>query len=473
MLTFLNKSQPNSKLSHLSLMKTIIKTAIFSLVMLATSAQANAQFFKKLKDKVKTVAEETFNRKVEDKTMETTEKAVDSIFSVGKKRNKNKKIKKQPSQTPKEQEGQEELPEEKTYGSATIKGPNHPPAEILNIAQPKVTLNPSKTTITAWWWTHGTDTNDNFTITLNQKLTEDTPLPLTINLEEEGNLALYYDGLLGAFLPEDQWRREADPNYEMVHQVPNVKGTLTITKFSKNSIAFNFNGPNFKGKVQVQDPLIKVEQAGTIVNTKTIKADQPAFEFKDGEPGFYEFDYDIQTIVTQSDGTKNPIGYLINTQTNYYGIKAEMGAYGDGTVDGNSVILMDKDKVRVFVDSPMMKIQMNQDMPKPEDSPMPDTANYDYTMPIKTGETKTILGYQCNAYVVKHNNAKVTFWATPDLHIPNWMFGSQQAAEQTGVLGFVLAFSTQDQYGTTSSEVTAINKNPSFTIQASEYRKMF
>ena len=470
MLTFCPFSKQRSNNDKSKRMKVIQKIT-FLLIFFSGFQHAEAQFFKKLKERVKRAAEETVDRKVEDKAVETTEKAIDSVFTIGKgKKKKNKK-----------RESRQQVPTEnntvESYGRATVSGPNHGPIDITEIEQPKVSydLTNKTTSITAWWRTHGKDAADKFDISVNQIINEDTPLPLTLKLPDDGTMSLYYDGLLGAYLPEEDWQRKTDPNFELVHNDAQIDGTLTISAFNDNRIQFSFEGSGFSGQIQVSDP--KIEQTEAIDTSQSDTTERqnttPGFSLKDGEPGIYDFDFEIVTQITTDDGESYPISYLINSETNYFGIKADMGAYGGGEVQGNSIIVMDKEEVRIFVDTPMMKIQMNQDMAGGQAQQMPEMGEYDFTQPQKTGQTKTIIGYTCDEYVVKHNGDTMRFWASPEVSIPNWMFGSQQAVEQTGVLGFIMEFSATDGSRTTKSVVTAMNKGLSLHINAQDYKKMF
>lgn len=450
-------------------MKSIQKVT-FYLIVFSVFQHADAQFFKKLKEKVKRAAEETVDRKAEEKAVETTEKAFDSIFAIGKKKEKRKK------KSESDNTVQTENTKVESFGAATVTGPNHGPIEIIEIEQPTVTLDEDvgHTQISAWWRTHGADADDRFAITINQLVDETTTLPLTVNLPQDGNLTIYYDGLLGAYLPADDWQRKEDPEFELVHNNPQINGTLTLSALNDQEVQFSFDGSGFSGQVQVNTPRIERITSGTNTSSTEKKSGtSPAFTLKDGEPGIYDFDFEIKTQVSTDEGESYPISYLINSSTNYFGMKADMSAYGDGEVEGNSVIVMDKEKVRVFVDTPMMKIQMNQDMAGGQAQQMPEMGEYDYTQPQKTGKTKTIIGYTCEEYVVTHDEGTVRFWAAPEVSIPNWMFGSQQAVEQTGVLGFIMEFSATSKSGTTKSTVTAINDDIALRINAKDYKKMF
>ncbi|MFD2588892.1 hypothetical protein ACFSQJ_18345 [Croceitalea marina] len=449
-------------------MNRSLKLLVF-LILLSGFQSVNAQFFKKLKDRAKEAAERTVEIKVEEKAEQKTDQAIDSIFSIGngKKRNKKRSPKKENQRSKDEKEVSE------TYGNAIISGPNHGPTEITDIAKPKITLDNSNNTtrISAWWVTHGTDAYDMFDLSIHKEINFDSDLPISLNLPDDASLLLYYDGLLGAYLGSDSMREE-DPEFELVYNAPELTGTVILSSYNENIIEFTFDTDGFSGSVLVNDPeLIIVEK----VKQKTTKVveNEPAFTLKPGKPGFYQFNYEIETLVISSDGESYPISYVLNKEADYFGMKADMSAYGDGDVEGSSVIVMQNGETRIFVDTPMMKMQMSQNMGGQQGQEMPEMGNYNYSKPIKTGNTKTILNYTCYEYIVEQDGGKVSFWAAPDVVIPNWMFGSKDAVEQTGVLGFVLEFTATDKQGTTTSKVTGINDNYKLEINASDYKKMF
>lgn len=187
----------------------------------------------------------------------------------------------------------------------------------------------------------------------------------------------------------------------------------------------------------------------------------------------YEFHIEVDMEMTTTEGELFPITYLLNENSNYFGMKADLDAYSGGDVQGSSVIVMDGENVRVFVDSPMMKMQMNQSMGNQQGNQIPKMDDFDFTQPTKTGNTKTILGYICDEYTLEADGNQITFWCAPEVSLPNWTFGSAEVMEQTGVLGFVMEFSATQKEGTTTGVVTNINQDASLTINPKEYKKMF
>ncbi len=187
----------------------------------------------------------------------------------------------------------------------------------------------------------------------------------------------------------------------------------------------------------------------------------------------YEFHIEVDMEMTTTEGEVFPITYLMNENSNYFGMKANLDAYSGGDVQGSSVIVMDGENVRVFVDSPMMKMQMNQSIADQKGNQIPQMDDFDFTKPTKTGNTKTILGYTCDEYTLEADGNQITFWAAPDVTVPNWTFGSAEVMEQTGVFGFVMEFTAIQKEGTTTGVVTNINQDASLTINPKEYKKMF
>jgi len=85
-------------------MKTL-RPLLLAITFLLMSNSAQAQFWKKLGEKIEKVAEKTVNRKVEDKAAEKTEQAMDSLFNADKKnKRKNRKNRKNQETTNKTEE---------------------------------------------------------------------------------------------------------------------------------------------------------------------------------------------------------------------------------------------------------------------------------------------------------------------------------------------------------------------------------
>ncbi|MEM7512985.1 MAG: hypothetical protein AAF388_18805 [Bacteroidota bacterium] len=444
-----------------------IKSLLLAAFLLLGYTTSQAQLLKRVKDRIKYRTE----RKVEDEAVKKTDEVIEDILNP----KKNKKKKEDTSERPNETEEREYTEEnvEKNYGTATITGPNHGPVDIPYIAQPKITLDEESrhTRISAWWNTHGTDTYDMFVLTVKQELELGTNLPLTLNIPQDATLELYYDAFLGNYKTADE-RIAEDPDFKLVHNNPETQGTLTLSKLDAENIAFNFKGAKYSAEIAVSDPLINssVSQAPPKKKKKRPSDDRP-ITFSEGEPGIYKFTTEIKTLVTTEDKENYQVSYLINPSADYFGMKADMEQYGSEGMNGDAVIIMDDGRARIFVDSDFMKMQIS---PKKNMETTPGNLEVEeFQKPVKTGNTKTILGYTCHEYKAEYEEGDILFWASPDVEIPNWYFGSQATAEQTGVYGFILEFTATSKDGTVTSQVTDIDESMNLTINAKEYKKLF
>ncbi len=118
----------------------------------------------------------------------------------------------------------------------------------------------------------------------------------------------------------------------------------------------------------------------------------------------------------------------VNAQKNFEGIiKFSVAVAG---MNSNMDYIIGKKKMKMDITSPMristlidgkkvitlmhdQKMYMEMDM-----SNIPDQKNNDdkrSLKDLKTGETKTILGYKCEKYKVKDENGDVELWVTKDL----------------------------------------------------------
>ena len=95
-------------------------------------------------------------------------------------------------------------------------------------------------------------------------------------------------------------------------------------------------------------------------------------------------------------------------------------------------------------------------------------AKYDYSNIKKTGKTKTVLGANCEEYVMTDNSVKMELWVAPDIDLPNWFVQNQDILK-----GHIMEYTISSKDGNMKSETMAINDNISKTINPKDYRKMF
>jgi len=438
------------------------------LIVFGGSQLAEAQLLKRIKERVKNAVEETTERKVEDKAVQVTDNAIDSLFAIDDKIKRGKQAKQNDNATD-DTEAVEDL------GDAMISGPQHGGITIEHVGATKVEVTDTETIIWSSWWTHTADIYDGYRLVLDQPIDLNNKSQY-LNKQLSGSLKLAYDSSLPAFAPEDENGRvrAVTENYSQQMIAP---ASIEFVSLDEEHIQFKFSGNGYKGGISVMYPTFTenktaaVNRTNNSVSQSTTPGNKSTTTISD--KGVYQFDVRIQTIITTENGEELPMAYLINSSEDYFGMETDMGAYGGGDVQGSSVIVMDgQGNSRVFVDTPMMKMQISPNSAG-QQSPATQYGDYNYSKPTKTGNEKTILGYTCYEYKIVQDGNEMSIWASPEVEIPNWMFGSKAAAEQTGVLGFVMEFTAAGGDGSTKSTVTAIDRDVDVTINGSEYKKMF
>ncbi len=185
----------------------------------------------------------------------------------------------------------------------------------------------------------------------------------------------------------------------------------------------------------------------------------------------YEFTVEVRVKMTTSEDNQTfELAYLLNPDARYMAITANMGTHNNAEVGGDSIIVMDNDNVRIFVDAGDMKMQMSSQMmgDKIMHNPSEQMADYDYSKVVKTGNTKIILGETCNEYVMSDKDAKINLWVAPNIDLPNWFL------QNTDVLkGYVLGYAVTSSDGSMTGEVISIDKSFRKTLDSKDYPKMF
>lgn len=189
------------------------------------------------------------------------------------------------------------------------------------------------------------------------------------------------------------------------------------------------------------------------------------------KPGTYQFTFETVVRITNLDDDESyKLSYLLNPDEKYIGIKADMSDYSDQDMSGESIIVMDNGNSHVFVETQGMKMRMSQGMMggNQQQNPAEQMANYDYTNLKKTGRTKTVLGANCEEYVMSDDKVKMELWIAPDIDLPNWFIQNQDVLK-----GHIMEYTITSKDGNMTSETIAINDNINKTINPKDYKKMF
>ncbi len=458
---------------------------LFFIVLLFSFQNADAQLFKRLKNKAKEKAAAIEN-KVAEKIENKVDKTIDDALEG----------KEDPNASTKN---------EKDVGDVVIKhSVKFGSVEIKEATVVKVVKTNSGYHISGNWWSHEADIYDGFSLTIktDQNLKHDSEEAKNserkvFKIPEEATLKLGYDPQLPYYKkPENDFKRAVTDDYQ---NYDISRGEVTIDVLSDENIQISFSGnatlKKMIKKVNVMDEYTETyfeaavsggidSQTPQFTNEETItkaKNDKQVTSTSNDTfqktqttsaiPGTYHFTHETVTKITVSEQNKTyQMSYLLNPATDYLGMKVDMGQYSEDEMDGESVIVMDKGNTHIFVESAGMKMQMsskmmgNQSMENPTDQ----MGTYDYTKLTKTGNTKTILGTNCVEYTMSDSNVKINLWVAPNLNLPNWFIQNQAL-----IKGHIMAYTIQSNQGTMTSEVIAINDNISKTINPKDYKKMF
>jgi len=192
-------------------------------------------------------------------------------------------------------------------------------------------------------------------------------------------------------------------------------------------------------------------------------------------PSSFSFNKNISIEVTTDRGEKQTIDFLIGNYPDIYGISvASKEMQGQGKV----VMVMTPKSSTAFMDVAGMKMKKTTSLDQMGDQfnvsdQLPEDGDFEYK---KTGNTKTILGYNCDEYKVDYKYANdegsAGFWVSKDFPIQNKalpMLG--MSINNPNFNGFVLELNSTHQGRTTTMKVTDVS-NINTTINSNEFRKM-
>ena len=193
----------------------------------------------------------------------------------------------------------------------------------------------------------------------------------------------------------------------------------------------------------------------------------------------YKFDTYMQMEVSDTDGEKVSYNaYLTKDGSSYAVIFEDQGAKSVIVFDTrNSTMLMlvenDGEKTGFA-----MGIDPEAFADLEEDNDFEDDFEYES---FKTGNKKTLLGYECDEYLIKEENSEVRVWSSEKLgkEVEKKMFRNQQIfggafTHAAGMEGMALEYDFKDldsgEQGT--MRVTKIDLNSNETISTSDYTVM-
>lgn len=192
-------------------------------------------------------------------------------------------------------------------------------------------------------------------------------------------------------------------------------------------------------------------------------------------PSSFSFNKNISVEVTTDRGEKQTIDFLIGGYPDIYGISiVAKEMQGQGKV----VMVMTPKTSTAFMDVAGMKMKKTTSLDQMGDQfnvsdQLPEDGDFQYK---KTGNIKTILGYNCDEYKVDYKYANdegsASFWVSRDFPIQNKalpMLG--MSINNPNFNGFVLELNSSHQGRTTTIKVTDLS-NINTSINSNEFRNM-
>ena len=191
----------------------------------------------------------------------------------------------------------------------------------------------------------------------------------------------------------------------------------------------------------------------------------------------YKFDTYMQMEVSDNDGEKISYNaYLTRDGSSYAVIFEDQGAKSVIVFDTkNSTMLM-----LVENDGEKTGFAMGVDPEAFADIDTDEGDDFEYES-FKTGNKKTLLGYECDEYLIKEESSEVQVWSSEKLgkEVEKKMFRNQQIfggafTHAAGMEGMALEYVFKDldsgEQGT--MRVTKIDLNSNKTISTSDYTVM-
>ena len=458
---------------------------LFFISCLISFQNADAQLFKRLKKKAKEKAKNIEN-KVINKVDKEVDKTIDNTIE-GRENPENGK--------PTTKTNNEKL----DFGTIAI---NHTQkygnVSITELSQIQVSKTNSGYTISGNWWSHEADIYDGFKLTVKTEKdlkSEANSETYTFKVPAEATLQLGYDPQLPHNKkPDDEYKRAVTDDYQNYSL---TKGEVTITQLSDGKVQLSFAGnaslrtirrkansseytesfyeTSVSGEVQGNDPKFTSEKTITKTNNSQNTSNSnykiaSNNSKKTVTPGIYQFSYEAVTEISVPEQNRTyTMSYLLNPNTDYMAIKADMGEYSEDEMNGESIIVMDNGNTHIFVETSGMKMRMSSGMMGQKmENPTDQMGMYDYTQLQKTGNTKTILGATCYEYAMADKDVKINFWVAPSIKLSNWFIQSKGIVD-----GYIMEYSVQSNDGNMTSKTIAIKENINETINPKAYKKMF
>lgn len=456
--------------------KTNYKLLALLLVLSAcfTATSSEAQIWKRLKKKAKEKLKKTEDKLV-DKLDKQTDKVLDSTLDGTGKATQNDRG--------------------KSFGTASI---NHSTLygmfSVNDVTRTQVNKEGQKVSISGSWRTSDADVFDGYILNIKKIKNIEELQNKTFRIPEDATLELGYNALVQGTYTYERGKEHAP----QMLQVISGSATVTFNKDKDVNIMFTANvklrdhtiekgmahntSATINGSITTSEPKYTITKGqkkspNNSNNTSDI-SEADATHLKNNLtptvklPKSYAFNKKIKVEITDDRGDTYPVEFLFGSYPDIYGMSVaskELQGQGDVTM------VMTPKSSTMFMNVAGMKMKRTATADQigqfNVSENMPAQSDFAYK---KTGNTKTILGYQCEEYKVEYTYTdaigSVSFWISKDFPIQNKelpMMGMKMNSPYFD--GFVLELSSVHQGKSMKMQVIDLS-DTSLTIRPSEYK---
>jgi hypothetical protein len=451
----------------------------FIVLSVCCAPTTDAQIWKRLKKKAKEKLKKTEDKLI-NKLDKKTDKVIDSTLNGTKKPSSEKKIDNN----------------FKSYGNASV---SHSSLDnffnVKDLSKTKVSKEGNKFKFVGYWVTVGVDVFDGYVLRIKDINGIDAlNTKKTFKIPEEASLELAYNASVSGRYSYDQEAVIPWQKYNL------ESGTVTVNFNKDKNVSISFTGNGIVRKYSARDQYTEISSGvNGMINTtspeyritKEIKKKEKreaTKELTESEkksllkelsptiniPGSFSFNKSIEVEITDNRGEKYSVDFLLGNYPDIYGMSVapkEMQGQGEVTM------VMTPKSSTMFMSIAGMKMKKSSSVDQLGDQykmtdKLPEGSDFAY---VKTGNTKTIAGYNCEEYKVDYDytNSKgsASFWVSKDFPIQNMelpMMGMK--LNNPYLSGFVLELNSNHQGQSMTMKVVKVS-NKSLTINSSDYKK--
>lgn len=429
-----------------------MKTTLLIALCIFYSLNTQAQFFKKLKDKISQKVENVVDQKIDQVLTGSSSKETTTANNTASNAN----------------------------GTCTIEHNNSiGNINIHNFGNVKIMASNHQLKINGSWFTHDVDIADGIFITIidpgftTENLATLNSKSYTLYKSEDdipskgAVMSIAYDPNKTNSTPSKYYQ-----NYYLIN------GSLTIKNLSDTSIEISFSGTPLDSYHTIQNLASNI--SGTLLanNTTTI------YDFEKNQQKEKEVtEYDTSSINLEDYGISQPKSvnktYIFdhkitynyddgNNHQEFYLLQNQKENYFATSVlsDEGSAVFIQDDELSVGLieaNGQKMQIPSQQNINNKIEQSFGELNSSSAIQ--KTGKTKTILGYKAHQYTFTNNEGSTKIWASEEVLLKNVMLNNP------AIKGFVLEITFKQKGDTFTSKITKIEKEKT-AFDTNEYKNL-